>query len=87
MNEFGSVAKTKEVAVSLIRSPQSLDLVKELYQKSVGKEKKVLTSFFLQPNQKAIINGLSEMTGKAQADVLRDIIDEWCEQQLRDSGQ
>lgn len=88
LNQTEVLAQNMEVAdMSLIRSKQSLDLVRNLYQNAPRKQKKVLTSFFLQPNQKAIIDGLAEQTGKGKADVVRDIIDEWCELQLRDCGQ
>ena len=66
----------------LVHSKQSLDIVKENYRQGGGN--KVLTSYFLRPDQKAIIDGLAGQIGETQADVVRSIIDEWCEFVLRD---
>ena len=74
----------REIDMALIRSPQSLNSVKELYQTSEDSNM-VLISYFLRPNQKAIIDTLSKHTGKGKAEVMRDIIDEWCETQLERS--
>ena len=41
-----------------------------------------LTSLFVRPSQKRIIDGLAAQTGQGKGKVLRAIIDEWCAAQL-----
>lgn len=68
--------------MTLIRSPLSVDLIRAEYEAPENGENKVLTSLFLRQSQKRIIDGLAAQTGKGKAEVLRAIIDEWCEAQL-----
>jgi len=68
--------------MTLIRSPLSIDLIREEYEAPEGGENMVLTSSFVRPSQKRIIDGLATQTGKGKAEVLRAIIDEWCAIQL-----
>ena len=70
--------------MALIRSEQSLQLVEEIYRTPEKDAKKKLISYFLRPSQKELIDMLSEQTGKGKAQVMREIIDEWCEHQLKD---
>lgn len=71
----------------LVRSPQSLELIEKMYREPVGKSENMkLVSNFLRPSQKALIDGLAEQTGKGKAAVMREIIDEWCETQLKTRG-
>jgi len=82
---MNDVIIAKEVdGMALVRSEQSLKLIQDFYQNPEVSGKKQLISYFLRPSQKAIIDGLAEQTGKGKAEVMRDIIDEWCEIQLRD---
>lgn len=68
--------------MTLIRSPLSIDLIRQEYTAPESGENKLLVSLFLRPSQKRIIDGLAEQTGKGKAEVLRTIIDEWCATQL-----
>ena len=68
--------------MTLIRSPLSIDLIREEYEAPEGGENMVLTSSFVRPSQKRIIDGLATQTGKGKAEVLRAIIAEWCAIQL-----
>lgn len=68
--------------MTLIRSPLSLDLIRNEYEAPENGENKMLISLFIRPSQKRIIDGLSAQTGKGKAEVLRAIIDEWCAAQL-----
>ena len=73
--------------MTLIRSPLSIDLIKEVYEAPEAGENKVLVSYFLRPSQKRIIDDLAVQTGKPKAEVVRAIIDEWCELQLEKVGE
>ena len=68
--------------MALVRSPRSLKLIREQYEAIDSGENKVLVSYFIRPAQKKLIDGLAKQTGRAKADVLREIIDEWCKLQL-----
>lgn len=69
--------------MALVRSAQSLDKIGELYRSKRKRGGKKLTSFYIEPNQKEIIDLLAEDTGKGKAEVMRDMIDEWVEMHLR----
>jgi hypothetical protein len=73
-------AQKREVKAmpKIIHSPQSLEIVKQKYRQVNGTNK-VLTSYFLRPDQKAIIDDLAGEVGMRQADIVRGMIDEWCE--------
>lgn len=68
--------------MALLRSPLSIELIRENYQAPETGENMGLVSYFLRPSQKRIIDGLAIQTGKGKAEVVRAIIDEWCEAQL-----
>lgn len=79
------MAKTngQKEAEELVRSRQSLERVEEEYRHGErGYGKMDLRSYFLQPYHQNIIDFLSQDTGKGKAQVVREIIDEWCEAQL-----
>lgn len=78
------VAHPGEVDMALVRSSQSLEKVKDAYL-SIGKGKMQLRSYHLRPYHMQIIDVLADETGKGKAEVLRDLIDEWVEFQLRAS--
>ena len=69
--------------MSLVRSAQSLDLVRHAYETN-GELVKGL--FQLRKGQKELIEGLAESSQVAQAAVVRTIIDEWCEMKLAAEG-
>ena len=79
-------AYRREVDImALVRSPQSLDRIKDLYfAERIDKMK--LTSAFIHPAQKEIIDILSRETGKGKGAVVRDLIDEWVELQLKNGS-
>lgn len=68
--------------MALIRSPLSIELIRDNYQAPESGENMGLVSYFLRPSQKRIIDGLAVQTGKGKAEVVRAMIDEWCEAQL-----
>lgn len=73
--------------MALVRSGAALDLVKENYENPNDNESNmVLTSLFIRPGQKRIIDGLAKATGMGKAEVLRMIIDEWSEFVLTAEG-
>jgi hypothetical protein len=80
----GMIDETAEEVrgMALIRSPQSFNLVREQYEALDNGENKVLVSFFLRPTQKRLIDGIAAQTGRGKAEVVREIIDEWCQLQL-----
>jgi hypothetical protein len=49
-------------------------------------ENKVYLSAMVSPNQKRLVEGLASINRAKQADVLRAIIDEWCEVKLKETG-
>lgn len=68
----------------LIRDRQSLGEVEQLYRHGErGHGKMDLRSYHLQPYHQEIIDRLAENTGKGKAQVVRELIDEWCEAQLK----
>lgn len=69
--------------MAIIRSPGSRELVRETYEAEEGAEL-VLTSFQLRRAQKEMINQLADWNAISQAALIRTIIDEWCELNLRD---
>ena len=71
-----------EVGVSLIRTSQSLEKIKEAYQHG-DKGNMLLRSYYLKPYHQDIIDVLVKETGKGKAEVLRDLIDEWVELQVK----
>jgi hypothetical protein len=83
--------KLEEVGgMAIVRSPRTLKLIREQYEAIDRGEKKVLVSYFIRPAQKRLIDGLAKQTGRKKADVVREIIDEWCKLQLEkneESGQ
>lgn len=68
--------------MALIRSPLSIDVIREQYQAPEAGENMRLVSYFIRPSQKRIIDALAAQTGRPKAEVVRAIIDEWCEAQL-----
>ena len=75
--------------MALVRSRQSLEKVKDAYL-NTDRGIMHLRSYHLRPYHMQIIDVLAEETGKGKAEVLRDLIDEWVEFQLRasqESGQ
>lgn len=68
--------------MALVRSPRSFKLIREQYEAIDSGENKVLVSYFIRPSQKKLIDGLAKQTGRKKADVVREIIDEWCKLQL-----
>lgn len=80
----------KESDMALVRSPRSFALIRQQYEAIDSGENKVLVSYFLRPSQKRLIDGLAAHTGRGKAEVIREIIDEWCLLQLdreEDGGQ
>lgn len=49
-------------------------------------ENKVYLSAMVSPSQKRMVEGLASLNRAKQADVLRAIIDEWCELKLQEAG-
>ena len=72
--------KTDDVASE--RAALSIDLIRREYETAQGGENMTLTSLFVRPSQKRIIDGLAAQTGQGKGKVLRAIIDEWCAAQL-----
>lgn len=62
--------------------PQSIELIRREYETAQGGENMLLTSLFVRPSQKRVIDGLAAQTGQGKGKVLRAIIDEWCAAQL-----
>jgi hypothetical protein len=62
--------------------PQSIELIRREYETPQRGENMTLTSLFVRPEQKRIIDGLAALTGRGKGQVLRAIIDEWCAAQL-----
>ena len=71
-----------EVEVSLIRTAQALEEIKGLYQHG-DKGNMNLRSYYLKPYHTAIIDVLVRETGKGKAEIIRDLIDEWVELQVK----
>lgn len=72
--------------MALIRSRKTLDEILDQYVNGDKGDMK-LRSFHLYPYQDAIINKVCESTGKSKAQVIRDLIDEWCEKLLVDNSE
>lgn len=68
--------------MALIRSPQTITLIREQYESIDTGENKVLISAFIRPSQKRLIDGIAAHTGRGKAEVIREIIDEWARAQL-----
>ena len=62
--------------------PQSIELIRRESAAVQRGENMTLTSLFVRPEQKRIIDGLAALTGRGKGKVLRAIIDEWCAAQL-----
>jgi len=60
----------------------SIDLIRRESAAGQRGENMTLTSLFVRPEQKRIIDGLAALTGRGKGKVLRAIIDEWCAAQL-----
>ena len=71
-----------EVGMAVVRSADARELVRETYE--ANDAKLVLTSFQLRRPQKEMINKLAEWNAISQAALIRTIIDEWCEMNLRE---
>lgn len=69
--------------MSLVRSKQSLDLIRTAYEGNEEAEL-VLTSYQLRKPQKEMIKGLAKQSAMHQAAVLRAILDEWCQMKMSD---
>lgn len=66
--------------MALVRSSAALELVRQHYEAPSGDTPNmILTSAHIRPAQKAIIDGLSAATGMGKAEIVRGIVDEWCE--------
>ncbi len=70
--------------MSLIRSSQSLDEIREAYRG--GSADKALRSYFLPKYQQEIIDILNKESGKSKGEIVRTIIDVWVELMLREGG-
>lgn len=75
-----------EVEMGVVRSAQSLDVLKRSTNQSNGAEL-TLTSFQLRKDQKVMIEELARRNGESQATVIRAIIDEWVALKMREVGQ
>ena len=62
--------------------PQSIELIRRESAAVQRGENMTLTSLFVRPSQKRVIDGLAAQTGQGKGKVLRAIIDEWCAAQL-----
>lgn len=60
---------------------RATDLMREVLTES-GEKNKVYLSAMIMPAQKTLIEELATLNRAKQADVLRAIIDEWCEKKL-----
>ena len=76
----------REVKMPLLRSAESLDALQVVYSANNNGTKK-LRSYFLSSRHQDIIDLVAEHTGKSKAEVVRDIIDEWADEQLRGKAQ
>ena len=68
--------------MSLVRSPETAEMIQREYTRPETADNKVLISSFVRPSQKRIIDAVAEQTGRGKAEVLRAIIDEWAAAQL-----
>ncbi len=85
MSMTQEMGKVREVKMPLLRSAQSLDAVQLAYAAN-SNGKKELRSYFLSSRHLEIIDIVAAHTGKSKAEVVRDIIDEWAGQQLREAA-
>lgn len=74
---------TEADSMSMVRSGSTLDAVKSAYQ--YDNPKTVSVSYTVRKGQKLMIEALSKATSETQAVVLRKILDEWAEMQLRET--
>ena len=78
------VEKKRSADMPLIRTRQALADIEHKYRKGErGWGKMDLRSYYLQPYHQEIIDYLATTTGTGKAEVVRDMIDEWCEAQLK----
>lgn len=68
-------------AVSLIRSRESLEEVLQHYING-DKGNMKLRSYHIYPYQDSIIDIMHRSTGKSKAEIIREIIDDWCKSKL-----
>lgn len=74
--------------MALVRSSAALELVRQHYEAPSGDTPNmILTSLYIRSGQKQIIDGLSDALGMGKAEVLRGIIDEWCEYVLAEQAE
>lgn len=67
----------------LVRSRQSLEKIKDQYRHGKrGHGNMEFRSYHLQPYHAAIIDMLAQDGGLSKANVVRQIIDEWCEMKI-----
>lgn len=64
---------------------RAADLMRDVLA-DIGDANKVYLTAMVSPSQKNLIEQLALINRSKQADVLRAIIDEWCEAKLRAAG-
>jgi hypothetical protein len=79
--------KPTEAAMNIIRTADSLELIKEALIGNGDDSNLVNASFMIAPKQKAVIEQLSRENRFSQGIILRIIIDEWMEQKVREAAQ
>lgn len=72
---------TREVDMRLADTTQAASLMRKVLA-DTGDTNKVYLSAMVAPSHKELIQELARINRSKQADVLRAIIDEWCEQKL-----
>jgi hypothetical protein len=75
-----------EVSMKLAGVQNAASLMREVLADS-GDANKVYLSAMVAPAQKRLIEELARANRAKQADVLRAIIDEWCESKLEEAAQ
>lgn len=76
----------REVEMKLAGTSDVASLMREVLADS-GDSNKVYLSAMVAPSQKRLIEELARTNRAKQADVLRAIIDEWCERKLEEAAQ
>lgn len=85
MSKESTLVSHTEVGMALIRTDQSLEQIEQAYRHG-DKGNMVLRSYYMLPYQLKIIDILAQETGKGKAEIVRDLVDEWCEMKLREAG-
>ena len=68
--------------MSMVRSESTLNAVKSAYQ--YDSPETVSVSYTVRRGQKLMLEALSKATSETQAVILRKILDEWAEMQLKE---